>query len=186
MTESRTISVLVDNSAGVLARISGLFSRRGYNIESLAVGETEDASVSRMTIIARCDERALDQVVQQLAKQVCVRKVEVLEAASSIARELILMKVSTTAENRTQVIELANIFRARVVDVSPGSLMLEITGEAQKAAAVIEMMNEFGVLEIVRTGTIAMQRGAVTIYDRPADGEDMLPSEDMGDAHETD
>ena len=166
--ENRTLSVLVDNNAGVLTRISGLFSRRGFNIRSLAVGETADNAVSRMTIIVGCDERALDQVVQQLLKQECVHMVEVLEPSRSINRELLLLKVSTDERTRTQVIELANIFRARVIDVAPGSLMLEITGEADKAQAIIEMMNEFGVLEIVRTGTVSLERGSSTIYDKVA------------------
>lgn len=164
--EYRTLSVLVDNNAGVLARISGLFSRRGFNITSLAVGETQDAAVSRMTIIVRCDRRALDQVVTQLAKQECVRRVEVLDENRAIRRELLLVKVSTTTENRTQVIEIANIFRASVIDVAPGSLTLELTGDADKAAAMLEMMSEFGVLEVVRTGTVAIERGTGTIYSR--------------------
>jgi len=165
---TRILSVLVDNSAGVLARISGLFSRRGYNIASLAVGETADPSVSRMTIIASCDERALDQIVQQLRKQVCVRMVEVLDESIAMSRELVLVKVSTSAENRTQVIEIANIFRARVIDVSQGSMILEMTGETEKTAAMLELMDEFGVLEVARTGKIALERGSSTIYNREA------------------
>ena len=162
--EYRTLSVLVDNNAGVLARISGLFSRRGFNITSLAVGETNDPAVSRMTIIVRCDKRALDQVVTQLAKQVCVRHVTVLSENRAIRRELVIIKVSTTSENRTQVIEIANIFRASVIDVAPGSLTLELTGAADKSEALLEMLNEFGVLEVVRTGTVAIERGSNTIY----------------------
>ncbi len=169
--EYRTLSVLVDNSTGVLTRISGLFSRRGFNITSLAVGETQDPAISRMTIIVRCDRRALEQVVSQLAKQVCVRRVEVLDENRAIRRELVIVKVSTTSENRTQVIEIANIFRASVIDVAPGSLTLELTGDADKSAAMLSMMAEFGVLEVVRTGTIAVERGADTIYSKETDGQ---------------
>ncbi|MDR1117511.1 MAG: acetolactate synthase small subunit [Oscillospiraceae bacterium] len=160
----RTLSVLVENSAGVLTRISGLFSRRGYNIISLAVGETQDPAFSRMTIIVECGEKFLDQIVAQLDKQVCVRTVEVLEPVKSISRELMLIKVKTDVKNRTQVIEIANIFRAHIIDVSPGSLTLEITGEADKAGAIIELLGEFGIIEIARTGTVALERGAVSIY----------------------
>lgn len=162
--EERTLSILVDNSAGVLTRISGLFSRRGYNIKSLAVGETEHAGVSRMTVVVECDDRATSQIVAQLAKQECVRSVAVLESAKKISRELVLVKVSTSAENRTQVIEIANIFRARVIDVAPGSLTLELTGEADKSAAMLEMLGEFGILESTRTGAVALERGSRTIY----------------------
>lgn len=163
--KERTLSVLVDNSAGVLTRISGLFSRRGYNIKSLAVGETEREGISRMTVIVSCDDRALSQIVAQLQKQECVRRVRVLENANQISRELLLIKVSTNAQNRTQVIEIANIFRARVIDASPGSLTLELTGEADKSAALFEMLGEFGILESTRTGAVAVERGSGTIYD---------------------
>ena len=165
MEENRTLSVLVENSAGVLTRISGLFSRRGYNIKSLAVGETEDPQISRMTIIVECGERFLTQVVQQLLKQVCVRKVEVLSPQKSISRELLLVKVSTTTQTRSQVIEIANIFRAHIIDVSTVSLTLEITGEADKADAIIDMLNEYGIIEVVRTGTVALERGGGSIYE---------------------
>ena len=163
--QHRTLSVLVENSAGVLTRISGLFSRRGYNIISLAVGETQEHSLSRMTIIVECGERFLEQIMQQLKKQVCVRTVEVLEPSRSIRRELILIKVAASAETRTQIIEIANIFRAHIIDVSPGSLTLEITGEADKADAIVEMLTGYGIMEIVRTGAVALERGAGTIYD---------------------
>lgn len=165
MRNTHTLSVLVDNNAGVLARISGLFSRRGFNIKSLAVGETESSEVSRMTIIVECGDTELEQVVSQLAKQVCVRTVELLAAERAISRELVLIKVSTTAASRSQIIEIANIFRARVIDVAPGSLTLELTGEEDKTAALLELLRDYGVLESARTGAVALERGSSTIYD---------------------
>ncbi|MDL2274482.1 acetolactate synthase small subunit [Oscillospiraceae bacterium OttesenSCG-928-G22] len=170
--ERNILSVLVDNTTGVLARIAGLFSRRGYNIKSLAVGETHDPSISRMTILVECDDKALDQMVRNLAKQISVHTVEVIEEPASTNRELLLLKVSTNTETRMQVIELANIFRARVIDVTAESMTLEITGEGEKAEAIIAMMSEFGILEMARTGTVALSRGARTIYDCIPNDED--------------
>lgn len=165
MMTRHILSVLVENSAGVLARVIGLISRRGFNIESLTVGETQDPTVSRMTIIVPCDENALEQIVEQLRKLVCVSKVEVLPGGLAITRELLLIKVSTTAKTRSEVLEISSIFRARVVDVSHGSLTLEITGESDKTGALIELLSEFGILEMVRTGAASLARGSQTIYD---------------------
>ena len=158
------LSVLVENSAGVLGRVIGLISRRGFNIESLTVGETQESSVSRMTIIVLCDPDALDQIVEQLRKLICVIKVEVLPPDRAVCRELLLVKVSTTSKTRSEVLEIASIFRARVIDVSTGSLTLEITGDGGKADALIGLLNEFGILEMARTGVVSLERGADTIY----------------------
>jgi len=157
------LSVLVENSAGVLGRVIGLISRRGFNIESLTVGETQVSSVSRMTIIVLCDPDALDQIVEQLRKLICVIKVEVLPPDQAVCRELLLIKVSTTSKTRSEVLEIASIFRARVIDVSTGSLTLEITGDGGKADALIKLLGEFGILEMARTGVVSLKRGADTI-----------------------
>ena len=170
--DSHILSVLVENSSGVLGRVIGLISRRGFNIESLTVGETQDPSISRMTIIVPCDPAALDQIVEQLRKLVCVLKVEVLPQSSALTRELLLVKVSTDTASRSEVLEIATIFRARVVDVSSGSLTLEITGESDKSAALIGLLAGYGILEMARTGAVSLSRGARTIY-WPADGENI-------------
>ena len=170
--DSHILSILVENSSGVLGRVIGLISRRGFNIESLTVGETQESSVSRMTIIVPCDPAALDQIVEQLRKLICVLKVEVLPHSSAMTRELLLIKVSTSSKSRSEVLEIASIFRARVVDVSSGSLTLEITGESGKSAALIGLLSEFGILEMVRTGTASLSRGSHTIYSEN-DREDM-------------
>lgn len=163
--EKNTLSILVDNESGVLTRVSGLISRRGFNINSLAVGETERRDVSRITIIVTCDARALDQIVYQLKKLVCVRQIEILAPSEAVCRELLLVKVKTGSDTRADVIQIANIFRARIIDMSLCSLTLEITGESDKTTALIEMLAEYGVMEICRTGAVALNRGANTIYD---------------------
>lgn len=162
--EKHTLSVLVDNHAGVLMRVAGLFSRRGFNIESLAVGETHDETVSRMTIITHCDQRELDQVVSQLGKLVCVRAVQVLPREKSISRELLLIKVNVESARRTEVMLIATAFRARVLDVARESMTLELTGESDKISALIALMADFGVLETMRTGIVALERDMKTIY----------------------
>ena len=163
--EKNTLSILVDNESGVLTRVSGLISRRGFNIDSLAVGETEQSGVSRITIIVICDARALDQIVFQLKKLVCVRQIEILAPSEAVCRELLLVKVRTCSDTRSDIVQIANIFRARVIDMSPGSITLEITGESDKTSALIELLAEYGVMEICRTGAVAIGRGAKTIYD---------------------
>lgn len=163
--EKNTITVLVDNSAGVLARIAGLFSRRGFNIESLAVGETHDDKVSRITLIVPCDERILYQVVEQLRKLQCVRAVEVLSPDTRVSRELLLVKVKAGVEERNAVIQIAGVFRARIIDVSRESMTLELTGETDKTMAFADLMKDYGILELARTGMVALKRGALTIYD---------------------
>lgn len=153
-----TISVLVDNHFGVLARISGLFSARGYNIESLCVGTTEDPTISRMTVVVAGDENVLEQIINQLNKLVEVIEVTDLTAASHVERELVLIKLKTSPKQRTELLEIANIFRAKVADVGPESTVVEVTGSVEKVNAFIEMIRPFGIRELSRTGTIALGR----------------------------
>ncbi|MDR1737049.1 MAG: acetolactate synthase small subunit [Oscillospiraceae bacterium] len=163
--DRHVLSLLVDNSAGVLERTAGLISRRGFNIDSLSVGETGDPRFSRMTIIVTCDARAQDQIVGQLLKQVFVKKLQVLPSDSRVMRELLLVKVSTAPGKRAEILDIANVFRAKAIDVCADSLTLEITGEIDKSEALIRILNEFGILEITRTGSTALCRGSETIYD---------------------
>ncbi len=156
--KKHTISVLVENHFGVLARVSGMFSARGYNIDSLCVGETENPAISRMTVVVGGDERVLHQIVRQLNKLVEVIEVTDLTAESYIERELVLIKVAATAQQRGEIIEIANIFRAKVVDVGKQSLVVEVTGAQGKVEAFIDMMRSYGILELVRTGKIALKR----------------------------
>lgn len=153
-----TISVLVDNHFGVLARISGLFSARGYNIESLCVGVTDDPTVSRMTVVVQGDDKVLLQIVNQLNKLVEVIEVIDLTDRNFVERELVLIKTSANAKQRTELLEIANIFRAKVVDVGPDSTTVEVTGSDGKITAFIDMMRPFGISELARTGKIAMTR----------------------------
>jgi acetolactate synthase-1/3 small subunit len=153
-----TISVLVENHFGVLARVSGLFSSRGYNIDSLCVGETEDSSISRMTVVARGDDRVLGQIVNQLEKLVDVIEVIDLTQESYIERELAMLKVSVNGAQRSEVIEIASIFRAKVVDMSADAMVVEVTGTEDKIRAFVDMVRPFGIQELVRTGRIAIAR----------------------------
>ena len=153
-----TISVLVENHFGVLAHVAGLFSARGFNIDSLAVGETEDPSVSRMTIVAHGDDRVIEQITKQLNKLIDVIKVQDLTGEENIARELVLVKVQATATTRSDILQVVNTFRAKVVDVSPQSLTVEVTGNEEKVDAMLELLRPFGIKEVVRTGTIALAR----------------------------
>ena len=159
-----TLSVLVENTAGVLSRISGLFARRGYNIDSLAVGETDTPELSRMTIIVKCDDQALIQITEQLKKLVCVKTVKILSPESSVISEFFLVKVKANLQNRSEIIQVASIFRAKIIDVTPKTMTLEITGEGDKTSALLELLRDFGILEVVRTGSIALERGEATIY----------------------
>jgi acetolactate synthase-1/3 small subunit len=154
----RTISVLVENHFGVLARVSGLFSARGYNIDSLCVGETEDPSISRMTVVVRGDDNVMQQIMKQLNKLVDTIKVEDLTEQDFIERELVLIKVRVNGDRRREVIEIASIFRAKVVDVSPSSMVVEVTGSEGKVEACIDMLKPLGIQELVRTGEIAIAR----------------------------
>lgn len=154
-----TLSVLVENHAGVLSRVAGLFSRRGFNIDSLAVGITENPDVSRMTIVVDGDEYTVEQVSKQLNKLIDVIKLKKLENSESVRRELALIKVAATASTRAEIIQIVGIFRANIVDVSKSTLTIEITGGEDKVAALEDMLKQFGIKEIVRTGTIAIERG---------------------------
>jgi len=153
-----TISVLVTNEFGVLSRISGLFSGRGFNIESLSVAETLDPLVSRMTIVTSGDDKVLEQITKQLNKLVNVIKVYDFTGEEHIERELVLIKVAVSADSRAEILSIVEIFRARVVDVSPRSYTVEMTGDEEKIGAMTELLRPFGIREIVRTGRIAMAR----------------------------
>jgi len=155
-----TISVLLENKFGVLARVAGLFSGRGFNITSLAVGETTDPDISRMTIVVddQGSPRIMEQVEKQLNKLINVIKVQEFSSGESVDRELILVKVKTTTTTRLEILEIARIFRARVVDVSRHSVVLEITGADDKTRAILELLSRFGIKELVRGGKIAIAR----------------------------
>lgn len=153
------LSLLVDNQAGVLSRVSGLFSRRGYNIDSLTVGETENPNFSRMTVVASGEPEALEQIQKQLAKLVDVVEIKALTPETSVTRELILVKVSADAEERHKVTEIADIFRAKIVDVSKNSMMMELTGNSAKLAAFISLLEGFHIQQLVRTGVAGLSRG---------------------------
>ena len=155
------LSVLVGNTSGVLNRVAGLFSRRGYNIDSLTVGETESSAFSRMTIVVHGEEEILEQIEKQIAKLVDVKEIIELKPESSVCRELILVKVAANAEQRQQVIAVADVFRAKIVDVSPESLMVELTGSQEKLSAFIGLLEGFTILELVRTGVTGLTRGTI-------------------------
>jgi acetolactate synthase-1/3 small subunit len=161
-----TLSVLVEDQPGVLARIASLFSRRGFNIESLAVGPTEHAGMSRMTIVVNVDQLPLEQVTKQLNKLVNVLKIVELDAETSIQRELLLVKVRADATVRSQVLEIVQLFRAKVVDVAADSLVIEATGNADKLDALLRVLEPFGVKELVQSGVVAVGRGSRSITDR--------------------
>jgi acetolactate synthase I/III small subunit len=153
------ISALVQNVPGVLSHISGMLASRGYNIDSLAVGETEDPLLSRMTFVVVGDNKVLEQVRKQLEKIVTVVRVDDISSQNHVERDLMLIKVSALPAKRRDISELADIFRGRIVDVSPDAVMIEISGQEKKIEAFIELMRPFGILEVVRTGRIAMVRG---------------------------
>ena len=153
------LSLLVDNTSGVLSRIAGLFSRRAYNIESLTVGVTTDPAISRMTIVSKGDDRVLHLIVEQLRKQEDVRDIKVLERGNSVVREEILIKVRSDATNRRDIIAIADIFRANIVDVQKDSLIVELTGGQSKLAALIDMLSGYEIAEIARTGITGLSRG---------------------------
>ena len=158
------ISVLVENHFGVLARVAGLFSARGYNIDSLAVGETEDPHISRMTIVAKGDLRILDQIIKQLNKLVDVLKVQDITKDDHIARELVLVKVKCERKYRAEIMQIISTFRAKVVDVSHGHAVVEVTGQEGKVDALLESMEPYGILEVARTGLIALGRSSEVVY----------------------
>jgi acetolactate synthase-1/3 small subunit len=153
-----TLSVLVEDEAGVLSRISGLFARRGFNIESLAVGPAEQGGVSRITMVIPGDDRVIEQLTKQLYKLVNVLKVQDITETPCVERELMLLKVNASSSNRSEVIELSQIFRARVVDVAEDFLTLEVVGDPGKMVAILQVLQKFGLREIARTGKIALTR----------------------------
>ncbi len=155
-----TISLLVENKFGVLARISGLFSARGYNIDSLSVGTTEDPNVSRMTIVVKGDDRVLEQVEKQLNKLIDVIKVADYKDTPHLERNLALIKVSADKNTRSEMIQICDIFRAKIVDVAVDSIIVEMTGDEEKIEALLRMLRPFGIKEMCRTGIVAMARGA--------------------------
>ena len=162
----RTLSVLVENTSGVLSQVSRLFSRKGYNIESLAVGTTDDPTVSRITIEVMADSKMMEQLMNQLRKLFPVYSVQELLPERSIRRELVMFKVKAdNPDIRNEVIQIANIFRASIIDVSLQSLTLALIGDEDKADAMQKLLASFGILELVRTGVVALERGAYTISD---------------------
>jgi acetolactate synthase-1/3 small subunit len=161
-----TLSVLVENKPGVLARVSGLFSRRGFNIESLAVGPTEHPDISRMTIVVAVEDLPLEQVTKQLNKLVNVLKIVELEQAHSVQRELLLVKVAADLSSRSHVLETAQLFRAKVVDVGTETVTIEATGAPDKLDALIRVLEPFGIRELVQSGLVAVGRGARSLTDR--------------------
>lgn len=153
------LSVLVENHAGVLSRVAGLFSRRGFNIDSLAVGTTENENISRMTIVVDGDDYIVEQVTKQLNKLIDVIQIKQLPSKESVSRELALVKVVAKSDTRAEIIQIVNIFRAKVIDISKTTLTIELTGGADKVEALIEMLSGFGICEMVRTGTVSLDRG---------------------------
>lgn len=154
-----TLSVLVENKPGVLARIAGLFSRRGFNIDSLAVGPTEHPEISRMTIVVNVEDRPLEHVTKQLNKLINVIKIVELEPSASVQRELILVKVKADVQSRGAVLEIVQLFRAKVVDVTPETVTIEATGSPDKLDAMLRVLEPFGIRELVQSGTVAVARG---------------------------
>jgi acetolactate synthase-1/3 small subunit len=157
MTHILSVSVL--NKPGVLTRVAGLFSRRNFNIESLNVGRTENPEISRMTIVVKGDQKVLEQVTKQLHKLINVLKITELDKSAIVERDLILIRVKCTRKQRSEIIQIADTFRAQIVDVAPDSLMIEATGTEDKLEALTELLRDFGIAEFVRTGIVALSRG---------------------------
>ncbi|MCL2786918.1 MAG: acetolactate synthase small subunit [Micrococcales bacterium] len=161
-----TLSVLVENKPGVLARVSGLFARRGFNITSLAVGPTERPEISRITVVAEVADTPLEQITKQLNKLINVIKITELSREASVQRDLLLVKVKAVGATRHEVIEIADLFRARVVDVAPDSLVIEATGTDRKLTAMLQLLTPFGIRELVKSGTVAIVRGSKSFTDK--------------------
>ena len=157
--KKRTLSILVDNTAGVLSRVSGLFSRRGYNIDSLTVGETADPRFSRITVVASGDDQVLDQITKQVSKLEDIKTVRVLDPEESVQRELILVKVKVSDAERQNIVALTGIFRANIVDVGTDSLICEVTGSKSKLEAFLKLLKGYEILELARTGITGLSRG---------------------------
>lgn len=167
MTQRHTLSILVENKFGVLVRIAGLFSGRGFNIDSLNVATTTNPAFSRMTVVVRGDDQVLDQITLQLEKLVNVIEVQDFHPHEAVERELILLKVKANSKTRSEAMQIVDIFRAKIVDVQADSLLVETTGTQRKVEAFLNLMGKFGILEMTRTGPVAMRRGA-----NGGDGED--------------
>ncbi len=165
MNDRHTLSVLVENKPGVLTRIAGMFARRGYNIHSLAVGPTEDARVSRLTLVVGTEAVQLEQIIKQLNKLVNVLKIVELEQDQAIEREMQLVKVNADPVTRSQIIEIAEVFRAKIVDVDHDSITVEVAGNPSKLEAMQQLLAPYGIRELVRSGTIALSRGTRSISD---------------------
>ncbi|MFW6204379.1 MAG: acetolactate synthase small subunit [Actinomycetota bacterium] len=161
-----TLSVLVENKPGVLARVASLFSRRGFNIDSLAVGPTEYPSVSRMTVVVDVEQQPLEQVTKQLNKLVNVIKIVEMDPAQSVQRELLMLKVKADLETRSHILETVQLFRAKVVDVAPDAVTIEATGSADKLDAMLRVLEPFGIRELVQSGMVSIGRGSRSITDR--------------------
>lgn len=157
------LSILVENHSGVLSKVSGLFSRRGYNIESLTVGTTEDPTTSRITIVVGGDDNIIEQIIKQLNKLIDVIKVQQIDGENAVSREIALIKVSATLNNRSSIIEVTNIFRSSIIDINDKSMIIEATGDSKKISAIIEMLRPFGIIELIRTGLTALNRGSKSI-----------------------
>lgn len=163
--KKRVLSILVDNTSGVLSRVTGLFSRRGYSIDSLSVGVTENSAFSRMTVVVEGDEQILDQIERQVAKLEDVRSVKVLKHGQRVCRELVLVTVGVTEEKRASMIEIAKIFRAKIVDISADTMMIEVTGNQNKLSGFLKLLDGFEIKEMVRTGIAGLSRGAQDMFD---------------------
>ncbi|MDO5682756.1 MAG: acetolactate synthase small subunit [Propionibacteriaceae bacterium] len=172
--KNHTLSVVVLNKPGVLTRIAALFSRRGFNIESLAVGPTEDPALSRITLVAYVDEISLEQLTKQLNKLVEVLKIVELDD-SAVRRELLMIKVRATPETRSQVLEIVNLFRSKTVDIAADSMTIEATGRTEKIEALVRMLEPFGIKEYVQSGVVALSRGSRSLTDRTGRGERARP-----------
>ena len=165
------LSVLVENKSGVLSRVAGLISRRGFNIESLSVGPTEDPTMSRITIIMEADEIAYEQITKQLHKLISVHKITDLTQTAALERELVLIKVAANESNRSDVLEIVRLFRVRVVDVNPESLTIEATGAEGKIDALLGLLEHYGVIELVRSGAVAVTRGPRALSEKVVGSE---------------
>jgi acetolactate synthase-1/3 small subunit len=154
-----TIAVIVENKSGVLTRIAGLFSRRAFNIDSLSVGATDNPDYSRMTLTVKGGEEVLEQVIKQLSKLINVIRVSELDPAESVERELAIIKVNADRENRSEIIQVVDIFRAKIIDVSTRSMIIEITGDEEKINAMVQLLRQYGIKEMARTGKVSMGRG---------------------------
>lgn len=166
MTTQHVLSLLVENKPGILTRVAALFARRGFNIESLAVGTTEVEGVSRMTVVVSLDGQPLEQVTKQLNKLINVLKIVELEADNSVARDHMLVKVRTDSSTRSQVLEAVTLFRARVIDVVSDSVVIEVTGDSAKCQAFLKVLEPFGIKELVQSGAIAVSRGSKSMSEK--------------------